>query len=506
MDVTQDYDPMEVVEQTNIGKTGCDDDGTKESGEVTHVASDAVSAPVKQTKDMSTDPPEMTRHERHVSETSTQTADGAAIVTGVAGTLDVTKRERHASDTSTQTADGAAIVTGDAGQIEKLFEGVDASVVQKVAEYLQGGISPQTRSRTSSTCTDTSDLHGDGSEKSDGTAMKSPQSGKVGSDKLKTPGTSKKRRRKSGEQTPVNNPKSPQEIQNILKSYSQILLKSAQKQKKREEMGLSQSQMSVLDGSQAGGSVISRQLSTQSLPDNASPGKSSQPSTPVLQRTMSTQSSKWMSAVKPHSQANVTLKTQQSANIVNKANTNSLPSSSAKPDAVSVHNIETNDEIIESLHQEQEKTFTGVNISHHELVNIGTPIIQESSKPVGVENENFPSVLKRSQNTPSKVNIKETNTLKSSETSLQESSSKQHVIKEVTNKHSSSSKKKKLISAEKRNKRRVQDTGSPQPTGTFLSGTQRFKPITRGDPYNFHSSQSQTSPEQVSHSHEFIKF
>lgn len=168
------------------------------------------------------------------SEHLENTGEASAAVQ-TAGTV----RERRLTESSTQTADG---------KVNDAFEG-DINVVQKVAEYLQSGYSP--RSRSNSTCTDLSDLHGDGSDKGDN-LMKTPHR-KDRTDKLKTP-----------------TPKSPQEIKTIIRTYSDILSKSQKhKQKHDDKMSPSSQKPNPTESDKhIVGKLVPRRLSSQSLPED----------------------------------------------------------------------------------------------------------------------------------------------------------------------------------------------------------------------------------------------
>ncbi|WAR00361.1 hypothetical protein MAR_024733 [Mya arenaria] len=410
-------------------------------------------------------------------------------------------RERRLTESSTQTQEGKP---------KSVFEGVDVNVVQKVAEYLTSGYAP--RSRTNSTCTDISDQHGEGSEKSD-SVMKTPQPRKA-MDKHRSPGSSRMRRESSDQ-------KSPQEVKDIVKTYSNILQKSAMKQKQREEMretATTSSQRTNPESVLPSKAAVPRRLSTQSMPDgvHSSYIKSSQQFTATLNRTLSSQPD-WITAKKPTSQGFITSKTPKNSSqgsleifppkSLDKSTDNTKHESFPENSAESVSaNIQASENAPETLHS--------VTIEDADLDLIGVKIMDSDiAKPAGIENASFPTVS--SQNKQS-VPLTETKNLTQKvpkhEQKL-EISTKSTPVKvkgQIPQSHSgrpsnNSKKKKRLISVEKRNKiRRTLDSGSPQMgTGSFVSGTQKFKSIDSGegktrDPYKFESSQSQISPNQAS--------
>ena len=191
-------------------------------------------------------------------------------------------RVRRLTESSTQTA-GSKVDT---------LDNVDINVVQKVADYLQSGL--HSRSRSNSTCTDLSDFHGDGSEKGD-SVMKTPQR-KDRIDKLKTP-TSLSRRDSADQRSP----KSPSEIQSIIKTYSDILKKQKQKPKKDDKVVPTPQKPYPAASEEAGGKVklVPRRLSSQSLPEDLIRAKQGT-KTPT-----SSACDPWMTARKPQSQLSV---------------------------------------------------------------------------------------------------------------------------------------------------------------------------------------------------------
>lgn len=158
--------------------------------------------------------------------------------------VNVTERfaeTRQLIESSTQTLVEKVVVTMDVR---------DLQAVQKVEEYLQSGCHP--RSRTSSTSTEHSDLHADMMEKCENN--KTPHRMKTSLNKR---------------DSDVKSPKSPKEIQDILKKYSDIILKTQQKQKAKAPNDISPgSQTSNHRESVVPGHLIPRRLSTQSLPED----------------------------------------------------------------------------------------------------------------------------------------------------------------------------------------------------------------------------------------------
>lgn len=202
-------------------------------------------------------------------------------------------RVRILTESCTQTAEDKPV---------DAFENMDVSVVQKVAEYLQSGYS--SRSRTSSTCTELSDLLGDGSEKGEN-FPKTPQRRKDRSDQTKITNTLS--RRESADQ---RTPKSPKEIQNILKTYSNILKK---KHKHRDRVKddkcipSSQRPNPAENDADRAGKMVARRMSSQSLPDELLRTKSESQAPVSLTRNISQAGAfdQWMTARKHESQASV---------------------------------------------------------------------------------------------------------------------------------------------------------------------------------------------------------
>lgn len=405
------------------------------------------------------------------------------------------RRERHLTETSTQTVD----------KTDQAFECADVNPVQKVAEYLQsGGFS--SRSRTSSSCTDLSDPHGEGSEKGDN-VMKTPQSKGVGrGERKRTPSTLSRR-----ESIERKSPKSPGEIQDILKTYSTIISKSQHKQKARnnEEMNSPTSQRpNVAETSTwVGGKLVPRRLSTQSLPEELLRNKAGQvPSSPSV-GSRSEVSAKDLVPKKLETQASFS---GDKAGTSFKGNLNQ-PSNPMRED------IDHGGKVLEIDRSEKqssavtksdsltsvEKADVGVSVGNTKEQVCVVTSESSSMRPTGIENENFTTPVKTTS--MQKVSLEETKGAKMI-VDINTQKSEKGVPIVHTDRESRHKKKyhRKLLSAHKRNERRKSlDALSPQRTsGSFLAGTQRFASSEKldssrdkRDPYRFSSTQSQQSPE-----------
>lgn len=400
------------------------------------------------------------------------------------------RRERHLTESSTQTVD----------KTDQAFECADVNPVQKVAEYLQsGGFS--SRSRTSSTCTDLSDPHGDGSEKGDN-VMKTPQSKGAGrGERKRTPSTLSRR-----ESIERKSPKSPGEIQDILKTYSTIITKSQHKQKARnnEEMNSPTSQRPNVaeTGTWVGGKLVPRRLSTQSLPEELLRNKASQvPSSPSV-GSRSMVSAKDLVPKKLETQVSIT---GDKAGTSFKGSLNQ-PSNPVREDidhGGKVLEIDRSEKQSSAVMTSVEKADAGVAVENTQEQVCGVTIESSGTKPTGIENENFTTPVKTTS--LQKVSLEETKGAKMIVDMNTERSEKSAPIV-YTDRESRHKKKyhRKLLSAHKRNERRKSlDALSPQRTsGSFLAGTQRFASSEKldssrdkRDPYRFSSTQSQQSPE-----------
>lgn len=177
-------------------------------------------------------------------------------------------QERGLTESSTQTGDG---------NVNEAFKG-DINIVQKVAEYLQS--SYLSRSRSNSTCTDLSDLHGNGSDKGDNL--------------VKTP-----HRKDKTHKLKPQTPKSPEEIKTIIGTYSDILSKS--QKHKQDKMNQSSQKPNLTESDKhIVRKSVSRRLSSQSLPEDLLRSKSQTTSSINIVVT-----DPWMTARKTPSQSSV---------------------------------------------------------------------------------------------------------------------------------------------------------------------------------------------------------
>ncbi|XP_053405315.1 TP53-binding protein 1-like isoform X2 [Mercenaria mercenaria] len=261
----------EKLAGTDVGSTGMDKKETEEGTDMTQS--------YEANLNIQTD---VNGNKEQISSKKSENISSAVSVEGQG-----TTRMRRLTESSTQTADGKM----------EAFESVDINVAQKVADYLQSGIA--SRSRSNSTCTDLSDLPGEGSEKGDN-LMKTPQR-KDRPDKLKTPTALK--RRESADQ---RSPKSPQQIQSIIKTYSDILKKKhKEKTKTDDKIGpSSQKPNPIVIEEDNKRKMVPRQLSSQSLPEELLRTKHGR-QTPTGSLSGTQSGDQWMTARKPDSQLSV---------------------------------------------------------------------------------------------------------------------------------------------------------------------------------------------------------
>ena len=406
------------------------------------------------------------------------------------------------------------------------------SVVQKVAEYLQTGIQP--RSRTSSVCTDLSDPHtGEGSEKGD-ISLKTPVSQKMEGNK--TP----KLRTPSGRKGSMDKQvaKSPEEVKHILQTYSSILSKSKRRRKSGEgrngEEGLPTSQGPNLQAVVLGrrGQLEPRRLSTQSLPSelNKSPithKEGTQKISGVLDRQISCVSEientgrfvALESQIGTDEKITETILTIGESPDLQQTNLDEGPEKT-KEDELNIRNMNISISAAISNEQVIPKTVESNEASGVQEKNTKSNNMIEdlSILPIVSAPPSDPITSSAVQhNEASKVTVsnlpsdrtENTDFVRKSPAVLQTNMS--HLIESrspiVIEKDSFASRKKfkhrqKVLKAVSERNALHKSAHSPGPqssSGAFTSSTQRFqskKSSNSGqDPYTFHGSQSQMSPE-----------
>ena len=421
-----------------------------------------------------------------------------------------TRRERHSTESSTQTIPKPA---------DDAFESLDVNVVQKVAEYLQSGYGPGSRSRTSSTCTDISDPHPEGSEKGE-ILLKTPV-GKAKRERVRTPSG---RTSRMGSTDSVAK-KSPQEIRDIVQTYSSILSKRHHKHKSINPQDThtgspTSHRPNITDEhmDSAGKLMIARRLSTQSLPDELLRSKDHQAAslsqTPRRLTGMFEPMSKFPEMhIKTNSETIATVSLPKSNN-----------SSPVKTDD-DVKRLGKRDAVALSL--SNKLNTAGIEKAGTDMTGMKTPsktdvksVSEESSKesyeikeqvrhvvqPTGIENKDFVGVSLSKTGSVQKISLDSSRakTVNIEKETTPRSSRKLTSVKLLSETRSKLVKQrnKKLLSAQKRNARRKsKDSLSPQMTsGSFLAGTQKFTEAEMEakdavDPYKFVGSQSQLSPK-----------
>ncbi|KAL4227359.1 hypothetical protein ACF0H5_012802 [Mactra antiquata] len=431
-------------------------------------------------------PEETTRVRRKSAEQSTQTAESKDATETAIQTVE----NKLNSETACQTAaenelgteltvttgedkpgDDTSAVNTDNKNAE--FEAMSLMVAQKVAEYLQSGCSP--RSRSSSTCTDTSDSNKTPSRKSEDT-------------------------------------KSPKELHDVLKTYSNILRR---KHRSRNKSGSDKNMPNSLHPNPENSSEmtkddsIKRRLSTQSLPVENTENKMFTPKRQYSHIATSSDKRNLDKSTYRYSTDSYNIdkyfdECQKSKKKVS-PDAASRSEKSARPDGLPVKSLSvTND---------------NTRVKQHNVNDSSTPLSPDLPDKLsgtdGIQITRIKSKIDNSVNAENKLlstdDSKMKSRKKSSENKLCLLTSKSSIEQSDQNGEQVPKAKKSLYESYelykgKRVPRRDKEDKEKQVplsiSGSFTSSTQAFNvskesEIIQDDPYQFHGSQSQVNIDEV---------